>query len=60
MDVQRVKQILESPKIIPVEYRGQPVHIDAVYESTGYARVHLEDGTVLNAAVQELKENAHE
>ncbi|MCL6517682.1 H-type small acid-soluble spore protein [Alicyclobacillus sp.] len=58
MDMERVKAILESPRIIPVQYRGQPVHIDAVYESTGYAQVHLEDGTVLNAAVADLKEGA--
>ncbi|CAM3867234.1 H-type small acid-soluble spore protein [Alicyclobacillus pomorum] len=57
MDIQRAKEIMDSPKIINVTYRGTPVHIDAVFETTSYARVHYEDGTAVNAALDELQEN---
>lgn len=57
MDVQRAKEIVDSPKIINVMYRGTPVHIDTVFETTSYAKIHYEDGTVANAAVDELQES---
>ncbi|MCL6631505.1 MAG: H-type small acid-soluble spore protein [Alicyclobacillus herbarius] len=56
MDVQRAKQILESPRIIPVTYRGKPVHIDEIYETNGYAKVHYENGEVYTAPVGDLRE----
>lgn len=56
MDVQRAREIIESPEIIPVVYRGKPVHLDEVYESTGYVKVHYEDGTEVNAPAADLVE----
>jgi H-type small acid-soluble spore protein len=56
MDVQRAKEILDSPRIIPVTYRGKPVHIDRIYESNAYAELHYEDGTSTSAPISELQE----
>jgi H-type small acid-soluble spore protein len=56
MDIARAREIIESPDIIPVVYQGKPVHLDEVYESTGYVRAHYEDGTVVNAPAAELQE----
>ncbi|WAH38606.1 H-type small acid-soluble spore protein [Alicyclobacillus dauci] len=57
MDIQRAKEIMESSKIINVEYRGVPVHIDQVFESNAYAEIHYEDGAVANAPLNDLREN---
>ncbi|WAH39497.1 H-type small acid-soluble spore protein [Alicyclobacillus dauci] len=57
MDIHRAKEIMESPQIINVEYRGVAVHIDQVFESNAYAEIHYEDGTVANAPLSDLREN---
>jgi len=56
LTLSRAQQILESSSIVQVKYRGKDVHIDEIYETTGYAKVHYEDGTVTNAALKDLQE----
>ncbi|MCL6453952.1 MAG: H-type small acid-soluble spore protein [Alicyclobacillus sp.] len=58
MDIQRAKEILESPHIIPVTYRGKPIHIDQVFETNQYVEGHYEDGTTVNAPAAELMEGS--
>ena len=57
IDVQRAKDIIASPDIIPVTFRGNAIHLDKVFETNGYVEGHYEDGTVINAPVQDLKEH---
>lgn len=56
MDIHRAKEIFNAPEFIRVTYRGTPVHIDQVFESTPYAEVRYENGSVTNAPVEELRE----
>jgi H-type small acid-soluble spore protein len=56
LDLTRAKEIMESPSIIKVTYRSQDVHIDQIFETTGFAKVHYENGTEANAALAELQE----
>ncbi len=42
MDLQRAKEILQSPQKITVNYRGEPVWIEMVDETTEKVRVHAE------------------
>ncbi|MCL6625175.1 H-type small acid-soluble spore protein [Alicyclobacillus shizuokensis] len=56
MELTRARQILESPRIIAVTYRGRPVHIDEIYESNGYAKIRYENGETLTAPVADLRE----
>lgn len=56
MDVERAEEIIQSPEIIRVTYRGVPVHLDRVYRSNSYVAVHFEDGAQVDAPVQELME----
>ena len=37
-------------------FRGHSIHLDKVFEMNGYVKGHYQDGTVVNAPVQELKE----
>jgi H-type small acid-soluble spore protein len=57
VDVQRAKDIIASPNIIPVTYRGNSIHLDKVFESNSYVVGHYEDGAIVNAPVAELKES---
>jgi H-type small acid-soluble spore protein len=57
VDVQRAKDIIASPNIISVTYRGNSIHLDKVFESNSYVEGHYEDGTIVNAPVEELKES---
>ncbi|WAH36039.1 H-type small acid-soluble spore protein [Alicyclobacillus dauci] len=56
MDIERAKEIVDSPEYITVTYNGTPVHIDQIFESAPYAEVRYENGSVTNALVKELKE----
>ncbi|KFZ41123.1 MULTISPECIES: H-type small acid-soluble spore protein [Thermoactinomyces] len=42
MEIERAKQILQSPEKITVLYQGEPVWIDMVDESAEKAQVHSE------------------
>ncbi|WP_206917054.1 H-type small acid-soluble spore protein [Alicyclobacillus acidoterrestris] len=56
MDMQRAKEIFESPDYIDVTYEGTPVRIDRLFESSPYAEVSYENGSVTNVPVSELQE----
>lgn len=42
MDLERAKEILQSPERIEVTYRGEPVWIEMVDETAEKVRVHSE------------------
>ncbi|MFC7443144.1 H-type small acid-soluble spore protein [Laceyella putida] len=42
MDIERAKEILQSPERIEVKYRGEPVWIEMVDETAEKVRVHSE------------------
>lgn len=59
MNVQRAKQITESPRMVNVTADGEPVYIQYVDEDTGIARVYLLDdpGKEKNIPVDQLLEH---
>jgi small acid-soluble spore protein H (minor) len=59
MDVNRAKQIIESPEMISVEMNGKRVWIDSVDATTQMATVHEEGNeprSSMTVRVQELTE----
>lgn len=42
MEIERAKEILQSPQKITVNYRGEPVWIEMVDETAEKVRVHAE------------------
>ncbi len=58
MDVARVREIMQSPLKIEVEYKGVPVWIDGVDEQRNMARIHTQGdpGDTKIVAVDQLKE----
>jgi small acid-soluble spore protein H (minor) len=59
MDVNRAKEIVESPKMIEVQLNGNIVWIDSVDATTKTATVHKEDAaetTSMTVRVDELQE----
>ncbi|WP_083520952.1 H-type small acid-soluble spore protein [Alicyclobacillus kakegawensis] len=56
MEFTRAQQILGSPRVIAVTYRGRPVHIDEIYETNGYAKIRYETGEILTVPVADLRE----
>lgn len=55
MDYPRVKQIFESPQVIQVKYRGQPVWIESLDREGHTARVSVEK-EVMTVPIGELME----
>ncbi|SDW54491.1 small acid-soluble spore protein H (minor) [Marininema mesophilum] len=58
MDIQRAKQIIESPKEIEVRYQNTPVWIQNINESAQTARVYTGDqpDREMEVSVRELTE----
>jgi H-type small acid-soluble spore protein len=56
MDMERAKEIFESPNFITVTYHGTPIHIDRLYESSPFVEVSYENGAVTSVSVEELRE----
>lgn len=55
MDYPRAKQILESPQVIQVKYRGRPVWIESLDQEDHTARVSMEK-EVMTVPIGELME----